>query len=471
MSKLKTVYTCQNCGYQSSHWVGQCPQCKEWNSLAEDVVAVGGGAKTSSRSAKRGASAPVQLSKISAKNIKRLSSNISEFDRVLGGGFVPGQVVLLAGEPGIGKSTLLTDISKSLKDQKILYVAGEESPDQIKIRAERMGYSAENLYLLNATGVEEIISSMETTRNLGLVIVDSVQAIYSEEIAGISGSLPQVRGCTQLITMAAKRMGVPVVLVGHVNKEGMVAGPKVLEHIVDTILYLEGDAQHMFRMLRTTKNRFGPVSEVGIFEMQEKGMREVKNPSELFLEEHVSGTSGSCITVVMEGYRPLLFEVQALTVRTSFGYPRRTASGFNANRLQVLVATIEKRTGIDLSGYDIYLNVAGGFKISEYAADLAVCLAIISSAKDLPVKEKSVVFGEIGLNGEVRRVSHSEKRAKEAQKLGFERIISPDTVKNLREAVSKGLSVGYNLDSAKRRAKDNKRTAPSKKGNFPAKDL
>jgi len=467
MPKIKTVYTCQNCNYQSSQWVGQCPQCHEWNSFIEDVVAVSSGSRSGSRAGKSSVVTPVQLSKISTKNIKRLSSNISEFDRVLGGGFVPGQVVLLAGEPGIGKSTLLTDIAKSFGDKKILYVAGEESADQIKIRAERMNYAAENLYMLQESGVEQIISAIESAEDIALVIVDSVQTIYSEDIAGISGSLPQVRGCTQLITIAAKRTGVPVVLVGHVNKEGVVAGPKVLEHIVDTILYLEGDAQHMFRMLRTTKNRFGPVSEVGIFEMQEKGMKEVKNPSELFLEEHVAGTSGSCVTVVMEGYRPLLFEVQALTVRTSFGYPRRTASGLNANRLQVLVATIEKRTGIDLSGHDIYLNVAGGFKINEYAADLAVCLAVISSIKDLPMKEKSVVYGEVGLNGEVRRVSHSEKRSKEAKKLGFEKIISPETAKSLSEAVSKALSKGYNLDSGKH----TKQITTEDKRNSPAKEF
>ncbi len=453
MPKLKTIYTCKNCNYQSSHWVGQCPQCNEWNTFVEDVVAVNKGHKSISASGKTSFSTPVQLSKVSSKNVKRLSSGISEFDRVLGGGFVPGQVVLLAGEPGIGKSTLLTDLAKNLIPKKILYIAGEESADQIKLRTERMGYKAENLYMLQESGVEQIISAMENMEEVSLVIVDSVQTVYSEEIAGISGSLPQVRGCTQLITIAAKRTGVPVVLIGHVNKEGVVAGPKVLEHIVDTILYLEGDPQHMFRMLRTSKNRFGPVSEVGIFEMQEKGMQEVNNPSELFLEEHVGGTSGSCVTVVMEGYRPLLFEIQALTVRTSFGYPRRTASGFNANRLQVLVATIEKRTGIDLSGHDIYLNVAGGFKVSEYAADLAVCLAVISSVKDLPIKEKSVVYGEVGLNGEVRRVSHAEKRAKEAKKLGFEKIISPLTVKSLNKAVSEAMTIRYNQDSGQRTKK------------------
>lgn len=470
MSKVKTIYSCQNCSYQSTHWVGQCPQCKEWNTLIEDVVTESSFSKKSG-SKKIKSVPPSQLSKISTKKIERMSTNISEFDRVLGGGFVPGQVVLLAGEPGIGKSTLLTDLARSLRDKKILYVAGEESVDQIKIRAERMGYSADNLYVSQEVEVGQITAVMEGMKDLSLVIIDSVQTVYSEEIMGNSGSLVQVRGCTQLITGTAKRTNIPVVLIGHVNKEGLVAGPKVLEHIVDTLLYLEGDSQHMFRMLRTSKNRFGAVSEVGVFEMAEKGMREVKNPSELFLEERVSNSPGSCVTVVMEGQRPLLFEVQALTVKTNFGYPKRTASGFNSNRLQVLVATIEKRTGIELNNYDIYLNVAGGFKINEYASDLAVCMAIISSVKDLPVKEKSVVYGEIGLNGEVRRVSHSEKRTREAKKLGFDVIISPETVKNLNEAVSKQLLVGYNLSNGKYQGSATRKAKEENKGNTPAKRI
>ncbi len=390
---------------------------------------------------------PVALSTVSPKNLKRLSSNIEEFDRVLGGGFVPGQVVLLAGEPGIGKSTILTDIAQALKDSSILYVAGEESVDQIKIRTERMGYKADNLKVFQEPNIEAIISALNSLPDTKLVIVDSVQTVYSDQINGIAGSLPQVRGCTQLLTIEAKRLGIPMVLVGHVNKEGVVAGPKVLEHIVDTILYLEGDSQHLFRMLRTNKNRFGPVSEVGLFEMTEAGMREVKNPSELFLDNQ-SKTSGSCVSVVMEGYRPLLFEVQALAVKTSFGYPKRTASGFNSNRLQVLIATIEKRTNINLGSYDIYLNVAGGFKIAEYAADLAVCMAIISSVKDLAVDERVAFFGEVGLNGEIRRVSHSEKRIKEAKRLGYLNVVSPENVKNLNEAVSKAF-LGYNQSSGK----------------------
>lgn len=440
MSKIKTVYTCQNCSYQTSHWVGQCPNCKEWNTLVEDVVMESPKTTTGHKTGVgkvANAAKPVKLSEVISKTTKRLSTNIAEFDRVLGGGFVPGQVVLLAGEPGIGKSTLLTELARNLKDTTILYIAGEESVDQIKIRAQRMGYNAKNLLMLAETNVEAIISTMEAeaTTGIKLVIIDSVQTLYMEEVTGVAGSLTQVRGGTQLLTSVAKRLGTPVVLVGHVTKEGVVAGPKVLEHIVDTVLYLEGDSQHMYRLLRTSKNRFGPVSEVGIFEMEEQGMKEISNPSELFLEQRLEGASGSCVTIVMEGYRPILFEVQALTVKTSFGYPRRTASGFNANRLQVLIATLEKRAGLNLGGHDVYLNVAGGFKISEHAADLAVCLAIASALKDVPIKSGTAVFGEVGLNGEIRNVTHQAKRISEAKKLGYINVVSPEKFKSLGEVV------------------------------------
>lgn len=437
MSKFKTVYTCKNCGYTSHQWVGQCPDCMEWNSFVEDVI--------SSRESKIGNPSsknfekPVKLSSVSSTPPKRISSGISEFDRVLGGGFVPGQVVLLAGEPGIGKSTILTEIAKNLKDTNIMYVCGEESADQIKLRTSRMNYGAENLLVLSETSAESISSNIEQNKDLGLVIVDSIQTLFSEEILGAPGSLSQVRGCSQILTNAAKKMGIPIVLVGHVTKEGVVAGPKVLEHIVDTILYLEGDSQHLFRILRTSKNRFGAVSEVGIFEMEEGGIKEVKNPSELFLKQRLPNASGSCVTVVMEGYRPLLFEIQALTVSTSFGYPRRTSSGFSNTRLQVLIAILEKRAGLNLSNHDVYVNVAGGFKVTEYAVDLAVCLAIASSLKDKPIKESIVAFGECGLNGEIRKVSHQEKRSNEAQKLGYGEVISSDNVKNIFEAIKKSL--------------------------------
>ena len=438
MSKFKTVYTCKNCGYTSYQWVGQCPSCSEWNTFIEDVISAK--ESKSSSSGTRAPMQPVKLSDVMSSPLERVSSGIGEFDRVLGGGFVPGQVVLLAGEPGIGKSTILTEIAKNLKDINVLYVCGEESIDQVKLRAIRMGYDARNLLMLSETNAESIIASISQNKDIGLVIIDSAQTLSSDELLGSAGSLVQVRGCTQMLTSTAKEIGIPIVLVGHVTKEGVVAGPKVLEHIVDTVLYLEGDSQHLFRVLRTNKNRFGPISEVGIFEMEEKGIREVKNPSELFLKQRMASAAGSCVTVVMEGYRPLLFEIQALTVRTSFGYPRRTASGFSNTRLQVLIAILERRAGLNLSNYDVYLSVAGGFKVSEYAADLAVCLAITSSIKDKPVKEGTAAFGECGLSGEIRKVSHQDKRSSEAVKLGYGNVISSDSVKSIMEAISKSLS-------------------------------
>ncbi|HOD01536.1 MAG TPA: DNA repair protein RadA [bacterium] len=437
MPKFKTVYTCKNCGYTSYQWVGQCPNCSEWNSFVEDVVSLKE-AKSES-SSQKSYSKPIYLSAVSQIPPKRISSGIGEFDRVLGGGFVPGQVILLAGEPGIGKSTILTEIAKNLKELKILYVCGEESVDQLRIRASRMDYDAKNLLVLPETNVDVILNTVENDKEIGLVIIDSIQTLFSEDLLGSPGSLVQVRGCSQILTNAAKKSNVPVVLVGHVTKEGVVAGPKVLEHIVDTILYLEGDSQHLFRILRTSKNRFGAVSEVGIFEMGENGMKEVKNPSELFLEQRLSKSPGSCVTVVMEGQRPLLFEIQALTVPTSFGYPRRTSSGFSNTRLQVLIAVLEKRAGFNLGNYDVYVNVAGGFRVNEYAADLAVCLAIASSLTNKPVREDVAVFGECGLSGEIRRVSYQQKRADEAKKLGYERVISSDNVKNVSEAIKKSL--------------------------------
>ena len=438
MSKFKTVYTCKNCGYTSHQWVGQCPECNEWNSFVEDVISSKG--SNMSSSTRSNYEKPVKLSSVSSEPPKRISSGIGEFDRVLGGGFVPGQVVLLAGEPGIGKSTILTEIAKNLKNTDVLYVCGEESAEQIKLRTTRMGYNADNLLVISESSAEAISDSIEKTENIGLVIVDSIQTLFSEELLGSPGSLVQVRGCSQILTNSAKKAGIPMVLVGHVTKEGVVAGPKVLEHIVDTILYLEGDSQHLFRILRTSKNRFGAVSEVGIFEMEESGIKEVKNPSELFLKQRLPNASGSCVTVVMEGYRPLLFEIQALTVPTNFGYPRRTSSGFSNTRLQVLIAILEKRAGLNLSNHDVYVNVAGGFKVSEYAVDLAVCLAIASSLKDKPIKDGVVAFGECGLNGEIRKVSHQAKRSGEAKKLGYGEVVSSDNTKNIFEAIKKSLA-------------------------------
>jgi len=432
MPKPKSLYVCGSCGYESPHWVGQCPECKSWNTFSEEVIIPFNKSRGKTRLP---TSKPVYLSKISAKSPERISSKIGEFDRVLGGGFVPGQVVLLGGSPGIGKSTLVTEIAKQMSTVDILYICGEESPDQIKLRADRMHYSAKNLLMLSETNVDAIVSAIEDSKGLGFAVIDSIQTLYSEDFAGTAGSISQIKGCTQILTNTAKRLGVPLVLIGHITKEGVVAGPKILEHVVDTVLYLEGDSQYLYRLLRTTKNRFGPVSEVGIFEMTEGGMTEVLSPSDLFLSQTQGVSSGSCLTVIMEGYRPILFEVQALTVRTAFGYPRRTTSGFSNNRLLVLIAILEKRAGLDLSAHDVYLSVAGGFKINEYAADLAVCLAIASSIKDKPIKSKTVAFGECGLSGEVRKVPHLEKRVKEAKKLGYKNIIDPGVAKNLKEAL------------------------------------
>jgi DNA repair protein RadA/Sms len=325
-----------------------------------------------------------------------------------------------------------------MPDQKILYVCGEESLGQVKVRADRMDYKGENLLAIAETNADVIIATLEGEKEISLVVVDSIQTITSGEYMGFAGSVGQVRGGTQKLANVAKRAGIPLILVGHVTKEGAVAGPKVLEHIVDTVLYLEGDSQHLFRVLKTTKNRFGPVSEVGIFEMTEKEMRDVENPSEMFLSEKKE-SSGSCVSVVMEGFRPILFEVQALTTRTPFGYPRRTTSGFPVNRLQVLIAILQKRCGLNLSDQDVYVNIAGGFKVNEYAVDLAVCLAIVSSIKDTPLKGKTVAFGEVGLSGEVRNVSHQDKRIKEARKLGYTNVVSPPKTKSVREALREAL--------------------------------
>ncbi|MBN1463129.1 MAG: DNA repair protein RadA [Paludibacteraceae bacterium] len=434
MAKTKSIYVCQSCGLESPNWAGQCSDCGAWNSFVETVKAsVAKSGLGAGRTSSGSVVGTVNLAKVKQSDTQRISSKIKEFDRVIGGGFVPGQVILIAGTPGIGKSTLLTQISKELDDKNVLYVCGEESVNQVKIRANRMDYPANNLYLLQETNVESVVASIEHENAqlpLSLIIVDSIQSLYSEDLSGMAGSVGQVRGSTAKLVGLAKTLGIPMLLVGHVTKEGTVAGPKVLEHMVDTVLYLEGDSNHLFRILKTTKNRFGPVSEVGIFEMVETGMIEVANPSELFLGDS-QNASGSCVTVVMEGYRPLLFEIQALTVKTSFGYPKRTASGYSVNRLHVLLATLEKRCGLKVSDYDVYLSVSGGYKVSEYSCDLAVCLAIASSIKEKALKAKTVAFGECDLSGGVRQVPYQHMRINEAKKLGYKNLVTPESVKTI----------------------------------------
>ncbi|MBI2414246.1 DNA repair protein RadA [candidate division WWE3 bacterium] len=444
---MATRFVCQSCEYQTPNWLGQCPKCLEWNTLVETEVLIsksstrGGGSFGSKGFSGSSGKKPILLSDVKATDTKRVSSGSREFDRVLGGGFVPGQVVLLAGDPGVGKSTLLTQVAKNMPSKRILYICGEESVSQVKVRANRMGYDGKNLLVVSETDTEAIAFLIESEASkIGLVIVDSIQTLTSQDFVGTAGSVGQIKSGTQKLSYCAKTTHTPLILVGHVTKEGSVAGPKVLEHIVDTVLYLEGDAQHMFRILKTTKNRFGAVSETGIFEMIEEGMREVDNPSELFLSERLKSESGSCVTVVMEGYRPILFEIQALTSKTSFGYPRRTSTGFNVNRLQVLIAVLEKHCGLDLSQHDVYINVAGGFKVAEYASDLAVCSAIASSLKNKPVSGKTVAFGEVGLSGEIRRVTYEDKRVKEAKKLGYTNVVSPLKTKSVRDALKQILT-------------------------------
>lgn len=445
MSKVKSIYVCQNCASQVANWAGQCPNCGQWNTLVETLDT-----SSTKKSAGRGSSGAFSSSSSLSVNVESLATvktslserqktGMGEFDRVLGGGFVPGQVVLLAGEPGIGKSTLITQVCKSLRDSNILYVCGEESPSQIKLRAERLGYDGANLYTLQETEsevIEQVLYSnskngqnVKNDKNIKcqafkFLVVDSIQTLYTKDLMSSAGSIAQIKECSQRLVRVAKSMNICVILVGHVTKDGEIAGPKILEHVVDTVLYMEGDSQHLYRILRTTKNRFGAVSEVGMFEMVESGIREVTNPSELFISKQDQGMIGSCVAVAMEGFRPILYEIQALAVKTSFGYPKRTASGFNVNRLQVLLAVLEKRCKLPCYQYDIYVNIAGGFKVTDTASDLAVCLALASAILEKPLKQNTALFGEVGLLGEIRTVPHAQNRLQEAKRLGYKPVDS-----------------------------------------------
>ncbi|MFH1955468.1 MAG: DNA repair protein RadA, partial [Patescibacteria group bacterium] len=434
------------CGESFPKWAGNCVSCGSWNTLAETTISV------PSKSKRAGLSLPkisvVPLSAIKVELKSRLKTKISEFDRVLGGGFVNGQVVLLAGEPGIGKSTLLLQVANAVatlseNSRPVLYISGEESVEQIALRAKRLNISSSLINLASETNVDSLINLLNNfskNEKPSLVILDSIQTLYTKDLLGMSGSIGQMKECSFRVTQLAKKLGIPVVLVGHVTKEGEIAGPKVLEHIVDTVLYLEGDRNHLFRILKSNKNRFGSVDEAGVFEMDDKGMKEVLNPSSCFISERLANVSGSAITISMEGSRPFAIEVQALVSQTSFGYPRRTASGMNINRVQILCAVLEKRLSLKLSNFDVYVNIVGGLRVTDPACDLAVCLAIYSGVCDIKLSDKLAVFGEVGLSGEVRRVPHTEKRVSEAKRLGYSNVISPQTVRTVGEGVKKAQS-------------------------------
>ena len=424
MSKIKTFYQCQSCGYGSPKWIGKCPDCGSWNSFVEEKSV------TSARNVPSlqayGKQEAVFLHSIEGTDADRTTTGIKEFDRVLGGGVVPGSVILVGGDPGIGKSTLLLQAFSGLskKSGRLLYVSGEESPQQIKMRADRLSVNSDSIILLPETSLEGILDSAAKISPYAMV-VDSIQTTYTQELLSAPGSVGQVRECAAKLMLFAKRSQIPVFIVGHVTKEGTIAGPRVLEHIVDTVLYFEGDRGHSYRILRTIKNRFGSTNEIGIFEMSDAGLREVDNPSELFLSERPHNVSGSTVVASLEGTRPLMVEVQALVSQTNFGMPRRTSIGVDFNRVNLLIAVLEKRAGMHLGGMDVFINVVGGLKIVEPAVDLGIIATIASSAREVSIKPDTFVFGEIGLSGEVRAVAQAEARLKEAAKIGFKRAVIP----------------------------------------------
>ncbi len=428
MKKGATVFFCQNCGFESAKWAGQCPACREWNTFAEEPKAVRQKGSGSKKSGTGTVKTPVSLKNIDSKDHTRISTGMAELDQVLGGGIVPGSLVLVGGDPGIGKSTLLLQVCRNLSERllKVLYISGEESLQQIKMRALRIGSFQDTLKLLcetNLSDVEDVVLKEKPQ----VLIIDSIQTMYQEEISSAPGSVSQVREATGVLMRLAKEQNITIFIVGHVTKEGTVAGPRVLEHMVDTVLYFEGDRHASYRILRGVKNRFGSTNEIGVFEMQEAGLKEVPNPSEYMLSGKPEGASGSVVACAMEGTRPMLLEVQALVCRTNFGLPRRTAAGMDYNRVNLLMAVLEKRLNLPLSGYDAYVNIAGGLRLSEPALDLGLVLAVISSYKDIPVSGKTIVFGEVGLSGEVRAVSMAQQRVQEAKKLGFTQVILPQS--------------------------------------------
>ncbi|HEV2065207.1 MAG TPA: DNA repair protein RadA [Thermomicrobiales bacterium] len=424
MARVRTTWVCQQCGANSPGYLGKCPSCGEWHSMVETIEE----RTTPARSASRGGVVPLlqPLGDVSPKGQERQIVPISELNRVLGGGLVPGSLVLIGGDPGIGKSTLILQAASMLGSagQPVIYVSAEESPQQIKLRADRLGIRPEHVLIMSETNLNAILGGIESL-DPALLVIDSIQTVMLDEISSAAGSVSQVRECTSRLMQWAKPRNVPVFVIGHVTKEGAIAGPRVLEHMVDAVLYLEGERFHQYRILRAVKNRFGSTDEVGVFEMADVGLREVANPSEAFLEERSDIAAGSTVAVTMEGTRPILVEVQALATPTAFGLPRRSANGLDTSRLQLLVAVLQKRVGLGLGAQDVYANVVGGLRIMEPAVDLAVAVAVASSFRDRPVDRTSVVIGEIGLSGELRSVNQLDRRISEASRLGFTRMVVP----------------------------------------------
>jgi len=419
MSKSRVKYICSNCGYETLRWLGKCPECESWNSFTEEII------ETSKRK-------PVitkskfelnTIETISANEEDRIKTGINEFDRVLGGGLMPGSVILLGGDPGIGKSTLAMQAVANI-NQKVLYATGEESEKQIKLRASRLKLNSSEFYVQAETNLSDILGAINQL-SPAVVVIDSIQTMYRSELDNSPGTITQIRECTALLMEEAKKKHYSVIIIGHVTKEGMIAGPKLLEHMVDTVIQFEGESNYSFRILRAQKNRFGSTNEIGVFEMHEDGLREVKNPSELFLSEREKQTPGSVVTSSIEGTRPILLEVQALVTPSNYGYPQRVSNGFDQRRLSILLAVLEKRANVRVSATNVFVNIAGGIRITEPAADLAVCVAIASSLTEKVVDNQAIIIGEVGLGGEIRSVGHIDKRIQEAEKLGFKSVIIP----------------------------------------------
>ena len=446
MAKNKTVFVCNNCGYESPKWMGKCPACGEWNVFFEEKVV---NLKNTSGKASKERVKPVELNKIEGKENTRVSTGFDELDRVLGGGLVNGSLVLLGGEPGIGKSTLILQICNKIKtDGKVLYVSGEESAEQVKIRADRLNVKNENLLFLSETDIHAVEEEI-TSINPALVIIDSIQTMYSDEITSAPGSVSQVREITSKIMRMCKENGITTILIGHVTKDGNIAGPRVLEHMVDTVLYLEGERYFSYRMLRGVKNRFGSTNEIGMFEMQNEGLVEIDNPSSVLISERTENPAGSVVVASIEGTRPLLVEFQALTTQSVYGLPRRTANGIDYNRLTLLIAVLEKKAGLMLGNQDVYLNVVGGLRVNEPAIDLGIILATASSFKNVSIPTDVVALGEVGLTGEVRAINLIEKRLKEAEKLGFKTCIIPESnKKNLKDTYKLDIIGVCNINEA-----------------------